>query len=271
MNYTVIGGRGFIGSRIVELLKQNGASVWTPEKDDAELFTKELGIIIYCAGHGDCENGFLKVFESNLSLLVKVSELSSFDKLVYISSSRVYMGQADSNELSDLFILSHDSRRLFNLTKLVAEEILLKSKKNIIIVRPTNVYGLALDSPLFLPSIVRNAINNGKVDIYVSPDYAKDYVSVDDVAEAIYQLSVKNNLQSRIFNIASGQNIKASDILKVLVRETGCEVIWHSLVDNDDSFPITTIDCIDREVGFKPKSLLSELKLMISDYKNINE
>ena len=74
MNYTVIGGRGFIGSKIVEILENENANVWLPEKNDSELFTEELGIVIYCAGHGDCDDGYLKVLDSNVLLLSKVLE-----------------------------------------------------------------------------------------------------------------------------------------------------------------------------------------------------
>ena len=53
-NYTVIGGQGFIGTSIVNKLRTLSVNVWVPEKNDKELFTKDLGIIIYCAGNGDC-------------------------------------------------------------------------------------------------------------------------------------------------------------------------------------------------------------------------
>lgn len=268
MKYTVIGGRGFIGSKIVDTLKCENANVWVPEKNNTELFTKELGIVIYCAGHGDCDNGFLKVLDSNVLLLSKVIEKSSFDKLIYVSSTRIYMGQSESNEASDLTILSQDSRRLFNLTKLIAEELLLKSKKDIAIVRPSNVYGLALESPLFLPSIIRNAVNNGKVDMYVSPEYAKDYVSVDDVAEMTIKVAQDISTKGEIFNIASGDNISAKEIAEILRFETNCEIIWHENGVNE-LFPITNVCKIKEHFKFKPRQVLEDMKMMITEYKYI--
>ena len=267
MHYTVIGGRGFIGSKIVEKLEQAGCTVWVPKKEDTDLFSKNLGTVIYCAGHGDCNNGYLKVLESNTVLLAKIIEKATFTKLVYISSTRLYMGQNESNEFSDLTVLSGDPRRLFNLTKLVAEEILLKSNKNVVIVRPSNVYGLALNSPLFLPSIVRNAINHSKVDMYVSPEYAKDYVSVDDVASVTIKLAQMEDIASKVFNVASGENVTAREIANVLQKNTGCEIIWHEN-NVDEKFPQNNIELLKSKIDFQPKEVLSDLSNMISSFKS---
>lgn len=266
MNYTVIGGRGFIGSKIVELLEKQKETVWVPERDNPELFTKELGTVIYCAGHGDCDTGYLKVLEANTILLSRILDGGSFEKLVYISSTRVYMGQDSSSEEGDLTVLTQDSRRLFNLTKLVAEEILLKSKKNVAIVRPSNVYGLALNSSLFLPSIVRNAINNGRVDLYVSPMYSKDYVSVDDVAEMTIKIARLFSSNLEIYNVASGINVTAREITDILKENTGCEVVWHSH-SVDEHFPLTDIKKIKHLYDYIPRNVLVDLKSMISLFK----
>jgi len=266
MNYTVIGGHGFIGSKIVETLEQAGSAVWVPKKEDPTLFTKELGTVIYCAGHGDCNNGFLKVLESNTVLLATIVEKSTFAKLVYISSTRLYMGQSESNESSDLTVLAEDSRRLFNLTKLVSEEILLKSKRNIAIIRPSNVYGLALNSPLFLPSIVRNAINNGKVDMYVSPEYAKDYVSVDDVAEVTIKIANDVSTSGQIFNVAAGFNTSAREISEILENQTNCKICWHKN-EQDETFPVTNISAIKKYFDFEPTIVLDDLVKMLNDFK----
>ena len=52
--YTVFGGRGFIGSEIVKQLNELGHNVFVPERGDESIYHKDLGTIIYCAGHGDC-------------------------------------------------------------------------------------------------------------------------------------------------------------------------------------------------------------------------
>lgn len=264
--YTVIGGNGFIGTEVVNQLMANLHDVFVPEKDDKRLFTDQLGTVIFAAGHGDCKNNPVKVFNSNTVLLADILENSTFDKLVYVSSTRLYMGLDNATEFTDVKVLKDDKRRLFNLTKLVAEELCLLSDKSTIIVRPSNVYGVALNSPLFLPAITRNAITNNKVDLYVTPDYNKDYVSVVDVAYAICELAAKNDLSQNVFNISSGFNTSARDIAKLLSQETGCEISWHE-GSVDEIFPKNDISALQGEILFEPRNVLDDLKFMIDDFK----
>lgn len=270
MKYTVIGGKGFIGSKIVKSLESMGDNVWIPNKGDKSIFKKPLGVVIYCAGHGDCNNGIYKVFDSNSVLLSKLLELADFERIVYISSTRIYMNQEEADENSNLTISENDSRRLFNLTKLLSEELLMKSGRKFSIIRPSNTYGMALKSPLFLPTIVRNAVDFGEINMHVSSDYAKDYISVDDVAELTVKISKDENAINEIFNIASGENIKANEIIKILVSETSCKVNWHSN-ESLEYFPITNIDKILLRYNFKPRKVLNDLESMIKEYKQISQ
>lgn len=269
--YTLIGGNGFIGSEIYKYLTERNCKVFVPRKNDTVIFEKDLGTVIYCAGHGDCLNNPSKVFDSNSSYLMKIIDKAMFSRMIYISSTRVYMGSEDKsvNEDSDLVIIKNDKRRLFNLTKLLSEELCFSSNKDIIVVRPSNVYGLAIKSPLFLPSITRDAINNGVVNMYVTPKYRKDYVSVYDVAKIIYEISIREKLKSNIYNIASGENTSAGEIADILHKETMCDVVWNS-VDSDEVFPITDISKIKLEFNFIPSKVSDDLKSMIENFKNKN-
>jgi nucleoside-diphosphate-sugar epimerase len=264
--YTVIGGHGFIGNEIVNKLLQLGHEVFVPKRDDPKLHNEPLGTVIYCAGHGDCQGNPIKVFNSNTKLVADLIQHASFTRFVYISSTRLYMGQETADEQQNLSIITTDNRRLFNLTKLVSEELCLLSNDDVIIVRPSNVYGVAINSPLFLPAITRNAINNGVVDMYVTPQYNKDYVAVSDVANAVCLLAEKSKLKNKIFNIASGINTSASEIANVLAQETGCDINWHKGT-TDEVFPITSITAIKEEINFTPLNVLDDLKKMVADFK----
>lgn len=266
LNYTLIGGKGFLGSAIFHHLKEAGNTVYIPERNEKALFERELGTVIYCAGQGDCLNRPYEVLDAHALLLSRILQYGHFKRLIYISSTRLYMGQDNTKEAADLGVLYNDSRRLFNLTKLVGEELCLLSKRDVLILRPANVYGLALNSPLFLPAITRHAISNGKIDMYVSPEYAKDYVSVDDLVVVIYKLSLMNTLSQKIYNVASGVNVCASAIAAVLQAETGCDVNW---VDGsvDEYFPLNDISALKAEIGFSPRYVLDDLKIMIDNFK----
>ncbi|MBV7598797.1 SDR family oxidoreductase [Aeromonas encheleia] len=265
--YTVFGGRGFIGSEIVGMLEASGQDVWVPPRDDENIFETDLGIVIYSAGQGDCKNSPLGVFDANCRLLADLLERGKFERLVYVSSTRVYMNHDSSSEEDDLKVCTDDQRRLFNLTKLVSEELCLKSGRNITIVRPSNVYGVALHSPLFLPAITRNAINNGKVDMYIDHNYAKDYVSVTDVASACIALADHPDSLGEVINIAAGYNITAQQIADVLQKHTECDVIWHNISFPNEIFPETNIEKIKSYIkDYKPRNVLFDLEKMIADF-----
>ncbi len=266
--FTVFGGRGFIGSEIVKQLEQLGHEVYVPLRDDDSIFSVDLGYVIYAAGNGDCKNTPFAVVDANISLLSKILQKSMFSRLLYVSSTRLYMNTDTSNEDDDLLVCVEDNRRLFNLTKLVGEELCLRSKKDVCIVRPSNVYGVALQSPLFLPSITRNAINNGVIDMYIAKDYAKDYVSVTDVASSCISLILTEKASQKIINIAAGINVTAQQIANVLQQKTQCDVIWHEGNFPKEEFPETDISLIKTIIpNYRPSSVIADLEEMINNFR----
>ncbi|MBU1390958.1 MAG: SDR family oxidoreductase [Gammaproteobacteria bacterium] len=268
--YTVFGGRGFIGSEIVKQLHQLGHDVFVPERDDVSIYHKDLGRVIYCAGNGDCKNEPFSVLEANVTLLSSLLKRASFKRLLYMSSTRVYMNQEDSNESADLTVCVDDNRRLFNLTKLVAEELCLKSERNVCIVRPSNVYGVALNSSLFLPAITRNAIKSGFIDMYISQDYSKDYISVENVAEYCIKLSDNGDFEGGIINLASGYNVTALQLADCLQKYTFCDIKWHLMSSSNAKETFSPVDIsLLKELfpGYVPSNVLHDLKLMIESYK----
>ncbi|MGR5333197.1 SDR family oxidoreductase [Photobacterium damselae] len=264
--YTVFGGRGFIGSEFVKELISQGHDVFVPEREDPRIYEENLGIVIYSAGYGDCQKDPYNVLNANVTLLSILLEKATFDKLVYISSTRVYMNQENSDEDEDLIICNDDNRRLFNLTKLTAEELCLKSGRNCLIIRPSNVYGLALNSTLFLPSIIKDAINISQVNMYVAPSYSKDYIYVNDLVKSVLLLLLKEGIP-KIINVASGYNVTAKDIANVLKSEIETDIIWHNTVNSRENFPVSNTTTINNIIDYKFSNVLDDLKIMINQYK----
>jgi len=264
-SYTVFGGRGFIGSEFVKQLRANGHEVFVPKRNDKSVFDKDLGTVIYCAGQGDCDRKPFEVLDANTTLLSNLLKNADFELIVYISSTRVYMNGKASDESSDCIVCDEDTRKLFNLTKLISEELCRKSTKEHLIIRPSNVYGLAINSPLFLPQIIKNAILNGHVDMYVEREYTKDYVSVYDVVEMTLNL-IEEKVKNKTINIASGKNVSACEIADILIQTTKCNVTWHGSDSSYEVFPKTKISEISSICEFKPRCVLNDLKSMIHEF-----
>lgn len=262
--FTVFGGRGFIGSEIVSQLEKEGHLIQVPDRGAEWIYKDKLGIIVYAAGFGDCDKDPVNVVDANLGLLGKLIDNSDFEKIVYLSSTRLYLNQYETHEDANLSISTNDSRRLFNLTKIAAEELCAKSKNDCLIIRPSNVYGLAVDSPLFLPAIVRNALLNKNVDMYVTPEYSKDYVYVGDLVKAILMLVEKG--ETGVFNVASGVNTSAKEIAAILELQTKCDINWLVETDLDYFHPID-ISKLKGVIDFESISVVDNLNKMVCDFK----
>ena len=261
-DYSVVGASGFIGSNMVNFLEKLGFNVLKIGRNLEEIEVDHLGVVVYCAGFGDCLNNPNNVIDANVSFLSEVLNKFSYDKLFYISSTRVYLDNQSGAEKSALKLSMGDSRRLFNLTKLTAEA-LMSQYANAIALRVSNVYGNAFKSPLFLPSIVRDAISKKVMNIYTTPNYAKDYINVEDVCTVIYQLSQIENLQHKVYNLASGKNISSEQIVSTIINKTDTDVIWHD-VKHEDHFPPISIKRIQQEINYNPSSVLHDLGEMIN-------
>lgn len=261
---TVFGAGGFIGSHMAAYAEKLGYEVFRPDWRDG-VPQQHLGTVIYCNGVGDC-NRPLDVMYSHVGLLSEVIKAGNFDKIVYISSTRVYMNSEETKENSKLLVCSDDKRRLFNIAKLAAEEVCRASDKDTLILRPSNVYGLALNSPLFLPSLVRDAIRKQEINLFVDKDYAKDYLLIDDLVTACFSLIGQSC--TGIFNVASGQNVSAEKIVDMIVRHTGCNINWHNGTSNEHFYPIDIAKVSEALSCFQPRELMNELESMVVNFKS---
>ena len=100
--------------------------------------------------------------------------------------------------------------------------MLLSLNKNIIILRLSNVFGNNFNSPLLLPTLIRNAIQKSKINISINVNSTKDYISINDVIDLIFKIQKKNRF--KIYNIASGKNITLKKIIQIIRNKTNCRV-----------------------------------------------
>lgn len=263
---TIVGGTGFVGTHLVSELKSNEIEFQLLNRNERFPVGKNLGTLIYCAGFGGCEQDPFNVLNANSILLGQLLNECKVEKVIYLSSTRLYLDDTSSIEGRDLHISSSDSRRLFNLTKIVAEELILKSRIPFVILRPSNIYGDAYESPLFLPSIVRDALIKQEVKMYISPEYAKDYVSVFDLVKAILISLDSKEAENKIVNIAAGENITAKQIAQTLMTETACKVSWCGNMA-DDFFPTTDISIMKEVFKITPRKVLDDLPIMVRSFK----
>ncbi|MDH0351909.1 NAD-dependent epimerase/dehydratase family protein [Aeromonas caviae] len=261
--YTVIGSSGFIGKNVCDFLRRKNESVLEVNRI---LPSNEspLGTVIYCAGFGNClepEN----VLDANFTYLSEIVDKCNFERIFYISSTRLYLNCLDGFENASLLIFNEDKRSLFNLTKLMAEKFYNENPK-FVSLRLSNVYGNAFKSTLFLPSIIRDAILHSKVKMFTGSEYAKDYINIKDVCNAIYLLSKEKELSYNLYNIASSTKTSAGDILHEMSKHILFDIEWNQCV-SEERYPEISIERLKKQIDFNPSSVLDDIKDMSDVFK----
>jgi nucleoside-diphosphate-sugar epimerase len=265
MKFTVLGAKGFIGSKLVENFQKNGIECFSPDIRNEDIFEKSLDNVIYSIGVSDFKERPFDAVEAHVSILKKLLEHGKFNSLLYISSGRMYYNGSSTKEEDNIIVNPSKLNDLYNISKAMGESMCIASKKNIKIVRPSNVTGNNIFSKLFIPSILRESIDNKKIVLRSTLDSEKDYVYIDDVVSLLPKILLEG--KEKIYNIANGKNTPNKDIVEEISRLTNCEIDFKD--PEKFSFPQISIKRIQNEFNFKPISVTSKIELMVKEYKKI--
>jgi len=268
MKYTVLGAKGFIGTQVALLARRLGHDVFCPARDE-QLDGRHLGHVIYSIGlTADFRTRPFDTVTAHVTKLQEILTRTSFDSLVYLSSTRVY-SRCDgvvtpAAEDAAIPVLSSDFSDLYNLSKLMGESIALASGRNVRVARLSNVFGPDFESDNFLTSVIRDCVRLGRVELRTSLDSAKDYVAVEDVAEILLRLGTEGSRP--IYNVASGINTTHREIVDRLSRLTGASV---SVVDNSPfvTFPTIEISRLRCDMNFTPRSFDEMLPALVASFR----
>ena len=121
------------------------------------------------------------------------------------------------------------------------------------------VYGPGQKSDSLIPYLTRCAKENIKPEIR-NPDARNDFIYIEDVAEAIYQILIKCK-KSDLFNIGSGKSIKIQYIIKKIFQTLGIKKGYDiGEKDQPDSFQSSYagISKIRKKTGWVPKINIDE-------------
>ena len=265
MKYTVLGSKGFIGKEFTKYLEKKGHECFTPEIREESLKGIDLGHVIYSAGIPNFMQRPYDAVDAHVCQLKNILENSNFESLVYFSGGRVYNKINSTKENDNLIFNPTDKDDLYGISKIMGESLCIASENpRVHIVRLTNVTGNNFTSKLFLPSIIRDAIIKNKIKIFTTLSSKKDYVYIDDVLDLIPKISI--NGKDKIYNIASGKNIKSEKLINKISKITGCSVEVSSDA-KEYSYPETSIIKIKKEFNFHPTDVLDKIEYMIKEFK----
>lgn len=218
--YTVIGGGGFVGSQVVAHLRALGHEPFVPARDDPALWDRDLGRIFYCAGlTGDYRTRPFAAVEAHVGLFARLIERARFERVVYLSSTRLYDSQPGDLGREDrpISVDAADPAHLYELSKLLGENLALhQSQGRGVVARLSYIFGWDARAEGFLSEWLRSAAASGNLRIDSSPASARDYIHVADVAVALHALL--DSPLNEIVNVARGETIDNARIAELSAR-----------------------------------------------------
>ncbi|MFN7156413.1 MAG: NAD-dependent epimerase/dehydratase family protein [Acidovorax sp.] len=254
--FTVLGASGYIGSRLVAHLRAQGHTVWAATRGDAEVLTRPLGHVIYCVGlTADFRSRPFDTVDAHVGLLAEVLRRAQFDSLLYLSSTRVYMGAASTQEGAVLSVRPGDPSYLYNLTKLTGECLCHASgRAGVRVARLSNVVGPGMDaaSGNLVADLLRQA-RQGHIVLRSDPQSAKDYVHVADVVDWLPRIALVG--RASIYNVASGEQTTHRQWLEWLANTYSATFAITEPAPWQDFAPIDVTRGHD-EFGWVPRRIL---------------
>jgi nucleoside-diphosphate-sugar epimerase len=221
---TVFGAHGFVGRALVAHLRGKGYEVRESMRGDQSWRGADLGHAFYTIGlTADFRSRPFETIDAHVSLLTEILRGASFSSFVYLSSTRVYGTTSSTDEATPIPAYPGNPDHLYNLSKLMGEAACLGSGlANARVARLSNVFGHDLASANFLTSVLREAVEAGRVQLRTSLASEKDYVWVGDVGRALEAIAVHGD--EPITNVAFGRNTTHGEIMDRIRAATGAEI-----------------------------------------------
>lgn len=245
----VIGGSGFIGHHLIALAKKKkwdvtslsmNMPVITRSIDGVDYLlcdinhyqsvtralTDEFDYVANLGGYIDHKalgSGGRNTFNTHfLGLLNLVDVLSSknLKRFVHVGSSDEY-GNGDAPQREDQ---REAPISAYSFGKTAGTHLLQTLHRTeqfpAVVLRPFLAYGPRQNLDRFLPQIILGCIQKREFPVS-SGEQLRDFCYVDDVVQGIMAALTKNDIEGKIFNIASGAPISIRTVVEMVTRLAG--------------------------------------------------
>ena len=281
------GGNFFNIQNIKDKLKLNIADI--RDKEAIKILVQNKDIIFNLAGqvsHNDSlQNPFLDADINYIGHLTVLDALKNYNpkcKILY-SGSRLQFGKILSNPVSEAHPLNPLTP--YALNKTAAENLYLYYNRvyniPVVIFRIANPYGprcqMLHSKYAIINWFIRNAMEDMEIMIFGDGSQMRDYIFVEDLAEAFILASIEDKASGEIFNVGSGTGTKFKDMVETIVETVGGgkikNVQWPSDYLNVETGDyITDITKLKNYLKWSPGFDLSDgIKSTVEYYKKYKE
>lgn len=269
----VTGAKGFIGSRLVESIRNSGMEVIPIGSDFGyDLLDKrsinnlpDADVVIHLAGKTFIPSAWedpLPFYDTNINITLNLLEYSRRRKVKkFIFPSTYVYGEPEYLPVDENHPIKASNP--YTRSKLICEDLCKAycSDFNIptIILRLINVYGAGQPQFFLIPTIISQLPSHSIVLNDARPK--RDYIYISDVIRA-FQLSI--NLQTstfEIFNIGSGISHSVTEVVDLILKASGaeCDVIYKNMsADKNIMDTIVDISKAKKKLNWEPSITLEE-------------
>ncbi len=247
----VTGATGFLGRRLVEILRENGKSVIALGRNEIQgQFLNSIGATFVNCSLSDVERlasvipegasvvhsaalstpwgKYKDFYESNVMGTRNIADAAlkkNVKRFVHISTPSVYVDKKSQFQIKESDPLPKSGINDYAKTKLLAEkEVDQKVREGLraITLRPQGIFGPK--DPSILPRLIRVA-KKGFIPVIGNEKVMIDLTHVDNVCEAILRsLSANDTCIGKKYNITNGEPIEQLPTLLSLLQGLGFEV-----------------------------------------------
>lgn len=300
----VTGGRGFVGSHLVELLKENEYEVYAPKRQDYNLefaddchklirhYKDDIECLVNCAalvgGIGFNQAHPYELLYRNLQIntnLIHWSVKYQIKKFVQIGTTCSYpkFCPPPFNESALWDGYPEETNAPYGNAKRISMEQLKAAYNefgfNGVTVIPTNMYGprdnFNPKQSHVIPAIIKkmfDAIDNEEkvVNIWGTGKATRDFIYVKDAAHAIMRVIQDYNNPLQSLNVGNGEQTSISHLVYLIQRLSGYKgaLKWDTTKPDGQPKRALNISEIKHALDWKPETSLQEgLKMTIDWYK----
>ena len=211
----LIGGNGYIGSRLQEVLNVDvidtnwfgdGDLHWSGDyKDLTSKYYESYDTIILLAGHSSVkmsEGNLNSCFNNNVRNFIDLIEKLDKQKLIYASSSSVY-GSVGGKTVNEKYY-GFEPYNQYDISKHTADLYAQKSDVEYYGLRfgTVNGYSPVLRTDVMINAMVNSALQNGEIKLFIK-DTMRPILGLNDLCGAVETIIDHDKDERGLYNLAS--------------------------------------------------------------------